>query len=147
MSDKTSDYPTKLPGMKRHFRPQRLSLAAAVLLVLAGCDRAEAVPHADRNSDRPDIVISPGMAFDDHGRPGRVFGQDICTREGQSAGSQTGCIVIKPLTKQVNVIVASATTPSGHPETWTVVRRGASPESPVWLRRPDGSYVSSLPEE
>ncbi|WP_410517839.1 hypothetical protein QNH99_23390 (plasmid) [Pantoea allii] len=147
MSDKTSDYPIKFSEMKRHTRNHRLSMAAAVVLVLAGCDRAEAVPDAARNPERPAIVISPGMTFDDHGRPGRVFGQDACSREEQSAGSKTRCIVINSVTKQVNVIVASAATPSGHPETWTVVRTGASPESMVWLRCPDGSYVSRLPGE
>ncbi|WP_367144356.1 hypothetical protein [Pantoea stewartii] len=147
MSDKTSDNPIKFSEMKRHTRNHRLRLATAIVLVLAGCDRAEAVPDAARNPERPAIVISPGMTFDDHGRPGRVFGQDACTREDQSAGSKTGCIVINRMTKQVNVIVASASTPSGHPETWTVVRTGASPESTVWLRRPDGSYVSRLSGE
>lgn len=131
-------------------RTGQLMLAAIIALFLTGCDQADAVAHADRHPGpavHPETVIAPGAAFDDHGHPARVYGQEICPWEEDSGGLQSGCVVINRVTKQVNVIVTSAATPSGHPETWTVVRRGASPEGLVWLLRPDGSYVSSHPEE
>jgi len=126
---------------------KRSVLLMIIVFGMSGCDNAKqvAIQSVQTHSIEAPItlLISPGYKVKVGGERVPISGSEDClvgdrdvVNLGRAAAEETrSCIVIKPTTKTVSVLIGF---PKGAiREKWGVVRSGDK----ALLQRPDGSYV------
>lgn len=123
------------------------TLIMIIVVGISGCDNEKnvAIKAMQSQSDHVPItvIISPGYTVKVGGKSVPISGSDECSwvsKNVEILGSNReensrSCIVIKPETKAVPVLIRFPNDPIQ--EHWTVLHEGES----TLLQRPDGSYI------
>ncbi|MEZ7211958.1 hypothetical protein HN028_16940 [Pantoea ananatis] len=123
-------------------------LIASGCLLIAGSNqiqntvnKALAAVFQNTNIYQPGFALPPGICIDDRGKKALVFGDKRCPESLINYAVKSGCILIEPGVKTVEVTLSTAGEPLKK-EVWTVQRAGHPLKEFIRLKRPDGTYVT-----
>lgn len=125
---------------------KRFALLMVIVFCISGCDNAKQSVETQPIKRPMTLVISPGYKVKVGGRIVSITGSEDCSVSnndvvnlgGAASAESRSCIVIKPTTQKVAVLIGSPDGPLH--ENWTVVRSGNN----AVFQRADGSYVESV---
>lgn len=123
-------------------------LIAAGCLLIAGSNQiqntvnnASAAVFHNTNIYQPGFALPPEVNIDDRGKKALVFGDKRCPESLINYAVKSGCILMEPGVKTVEVTLSTAGEPLKK-EVWTVQRAGQPLKEFIRLKRPDGTYVT-----
>lgn len=122
-------------------------IAAGCLLITVSIEIQNTVNNAsaavfhNTNIYQPGFALPPGVNIDDHGKKALVFEDKRCPESLINYAVKSGCILIEPGVKTVEVTLSTAGVPLKN-EVWTVQRAGHPLKEFIRLKRPDGTYVT-----